>query len=63
MYVHRTSNIKEFSCIDKYCIQINFVFVFCDRKNITEFPQIRFPVWPFCFSQSMQISNLLVICL
>lgn len=35
MYVHRTGNVKEFSCIDRYCIQINFVLVLCDRKNIT----------------------------
>lgn len=34
MYVHRTGNVKEFSYINKYCIQINFVFVLCDRKNI-----------------------------
>lgn len=25
MYVHRTGNVKEFSYINKYCIQINFV--------------------------------------
>lgn len=65
MYVHRTGNVKEFSCINKYCIQINFVFVLCDRKSIISVQTTnQIPRLAFCLSQSMQISShLLVICL